>query len=184
MPLSVNIHAFRCTNINVICALLGYYAADLNIATGARNQGNINVFDYRALPQTPLGMLRSIRYMHCRFFFSNGSTAPWGPRPPHFSRLHDHTHFRHTTLGKTPLDERPARRRDLYLTTHNTHKMHYITFLKSEKLWIPKHIWPQEFRARDCGHVLVVLDIFVHAVSLVTNSYVTWSYLLTDTGPT
>jgi len=25
------------------------------------------------------------------------------------------------TLGKTPLDERSARRRDLYLTTHNTH---------------------------------------------------------------
>jgi hypothetical protein len=25
----------------------------------------------------------------------NGSTAPWGPRPPHFSRLHDHT-FLHT----------------------------------------------------------------------------------------
>jgi hypothetical protein len=23
--------------------------------------------------------------------FSNGSVAPWGPRPPHFSRLHDHT---------------------------------------------------------------------------------------------
>jgi hypothetical protein len=32
------------------------------------------------------------------------------------------THFRHTTLGRTPLDEGPARRRDLYLTTHNTHK--------------------------------------------------------------
>ena len=28
---------------------------------------------------------------------------------------------RHTTLGRTPLDEGPARRRDLYLTTHNTH---------------------------------------------------------------
>jgi hypothetical protein len=50
-----------------------------------------------------------------------GSTAPWGPRPHHFSRLHDHTHFRHTTLGRTPLDEWPARRRDLYLTTHDTH---------------------------------------------------------------
>jgi hypothetical protein len=25
------------------------------------------------------------------YIFSNGSTAPWGPRPPHFSRLHDHT---------------------------------------------------------------------------------------------
>jgi hypothetical protein len=54
-------------------------------------------------------------------FFSNGSTAPWGPRPPHCSRLHDHT-LRHTTLGRTPLDEGPARRRDLCLTTHNTHK--------------------------------------------------------------
>jgi hypothetical protein len=33
------------------------------------------------------------------------------------------SHFsRHTTLGRTPLDEGPARRRDLYLTTHNTHK--------------------------------------------------------------
>jgi hypothetical protein len=28
----------------------------------------------------------------------------------------------HTTLGRTPLDDGPARRRDLYLTTHNTHK--------------------------------------------------------------
>jgi hypothetical protein len=32
------------------------------------------------------------------------------------------THIRHNTLGRTPLDEGPARRRDLYLTTHNTHK--------------------------------------------------------------
>jgi hypothetical protein len=28
----------------------------------------------------------------------------------------------HTTLGRTPLDEESARRRDLYLTKHNTHK--------------------------------------------------------------
>jgi hypothetical protein len=27
----------------------------------------------------------------------------------------------HTTRGRTPLDELPARRRDLYLATHNTH---------------------------------------------------------------
>jgi hypothetical protein len=32
------------------------------------------------------------------------------------------THFRHTTFGRTTLDEGPARRRDLYLTTYNTHK--------------------------------------------------------------
>ena len=32
------------------------------------------------------------------------------------------TLIRHTTLGRTPMDEWPARCRDLYLTTHNTHK--------------------------------------------------------------
>ena len=30
-------------------------------------------------------------------------------------------HTRHTTVGRTPLDEWWARRRDLYLTTHDTH---------------------------------------------------------------
>jgi hypothetical protein len=29
---------------------------------------------------------------------------------------------RHTTLGRTPLDEWSARRRDLYLKIHSTHK--------------------------------------------------------------
>ena len=37
-------------------------------------------------------------------------------------RFHGHTYLRHTTVGRTPLDEGPVRRRDLYLTTHNTHK--------------------------------------------------------------
>jgi hypothetical protein len=55
-------------------------------------------------------------------FFSNGATAPWGPRPPHYQGFT--ITLRHTTLGGTPLDERSARRRDLYLTTHNTHKRH------------------------------------------------------------
>jgi hypothetical protein len=32
------------------------------------------------------------------------------------------THFRHTTVGRTPLDEGSARRRDLYLTSDSTHK--------------------------------------------------------------
>jgi len=37
-----------------------------------------------------------------------------------FTRFLDHTQ-RRTTVGKTPLDEWSARRRDLYLTTHNPH---------------------------------------------------------------
>jgi hypothetical protein len=36
-----------------------------------------------------------------------------------FLRLIDHTQWR-TTVGRTPLDKWSARRRDLYLTTHNT----------------------------------------------------------------
>ena len=35
--------------------------------------------------------------------------------------MHLITLFRKNTLGKTPLDEGSARRKDLYLTTHNTH---------------------------------------------------------------
>ena len=37
-----------------------------------------------------------------------------------FFRFLDHTQ-RRTTFGRTPLDKWSARRRDLYLTTHNTH---------------------------------------------------------------
>ena len=37
-----------------------------------------------------------------------------------FLRFLHHTQWR-TTVGRTPLDEWSARRRDLYLTTHNTH---------------------------------------------------------------
>ena len=35
----------------------------------------------------------------------------------------DHSQW-HTAVGRTPLDEGSARRRDLYLITHNTHKRH------------------------------------------------------------
>jgi len=40
--------------------------------------------------------------------------------PSSFLRFLDHTQ-RRTTLGMTPLDEWSARRRDISLTTHNTH---------------------------------------------------------------
>ena len=41
----------------------------------------------------------------------------------YFSNLsHSVTHTH--TFGRTPLDGGSARRRDLYLTTHNTHKIH------------------------------------------------------------
>jgi hypothetical protein len=48
------------------------------------------------------------------------ATAPSGPGPPQYRGFT--IAYRHTTLGRTPLDEWLARRRDLYRTTYNTHK--------------------------------------------------------------
>ena len=50
----------------------------------------------------------------------SGIYNPCEFQPPHSWSLHDHTQG-HTTVGRTPLDKWSARRRDLYLTTHNTH---------------------------------------------------------------
>jgi len=44
---------------------------------------------------------------------------PWA-RASSFAMFLDHTQLR-ITVGRTPLDELSARRRDLYLITHNTH---------------------------------------------------------------
>ena len=44
---------------------------------------------------------------------------PSGPRPPHYRSFT--IILRHTTVSRTPLERWSARRRDLYLTAHNTH---------------------------------------------------------------
>ena len=62
----------------------------------------------------------SLSFSQARHYFPQGATAPSGPGPPHYRGFT--ITLRHTTLGRTPLDERSARRRDIYLTTHNTHK--------------------------------------------------------------
>ena len=52
--------------------------------------------------------------------FVLGATAPRWARASSFTRFLDHTQ-RRATVGRTPLYEWSARRRDLYLKTHNTH---------------------------------------------------------------
>jgi len=65
------------------------------------------------------GYLTSKHMYICDIFF--GATAPqWARAPPSFTRFLDHTQ-RRTEVGRTCLDEWSARRRDLYLTKHNTH---------------------------------------------------------------
>ena len=51
------------------------------------------------------------------FFWCN---SPQWAMTTSFTRFLGHTQ-RRTTVGRTPLDEGSARRRDYYLTTHNTH---------------------------------------------------------------
>jgi len=54
------------------------------------------------------------------FFFFLWRCDPTRVLASSFTRFLDHTQ-RRNTVGSTPLDEWSARRRDLYLTTHNTH---------------------------------------------------------------
>jgi len=61
-----------------------------------------------------------IDFVNLAFFFYFGATAPQWAIASSFTRFLDRTQWR-TTVGRTPLDEWSARRRDLYLTTHNTH---------------------------------------------------------------
>jgi hypothetical protein len=60
--------------------------------------------------------------MYVAFIFNasvHEATDPSGPEP----HYRDFTiTLKHTTLGRTPLNELSARGRDLYLTTHITHK--------------------------------------------------------------
>ena len=59
--------------------------------------------------------------LRCDFIFvCFWRNSPQWARVSSFTRFLDHTH-RRTTVGRTPLDEWSARRRDFYLSTHNTH---------------------------------------------------------------
>jgi len=53
-------------------------------------------------------------------FFLFGATTTLWARASSFTRFLDHTQ-RRSSVGRTLLDEWSARRRDLYVTTHNTY---------------------------------------------------------------
>jgi hypothetical protein len=79
------------------------------------------VVDKLALGQVFLRVLRlsSVRYHSVNARFFHGSKDPSVPGPPPFWKFT--LTLRHATLGMSLLDERSARRTDLYLTTHDTH---------------------------------------------------------------
>jgi len=62
-------------------------------------------------------------YIHTLFFLR--TYDPMRYRASYFARFLDHTQ-RQTTVCRTPLHKWSARRRDLYLTEHNTHNRHNL----------------------------------------------------------
>jgi hypothetical protein len=82
---------------------------------------------------------------------------PSGPRRSHYRGFT--ITLRHTTVGRTPLDEWATRRRDIYLTTHNTH----TTFgdIRTRNLSKPEaadpRLRPRGHLDQQCRHITGVL---------------------------
>jgi len=72
----------------------------------------------------------AVKYGFIYFFYFWHNSLQWA-RASSFTRFLDHTQWP-TTAGRTPLDEWSAHRRDLYLTTHNTH---------NRQIYAPHGIW-------------------------------------------
>jgi hypothetical protein len=81
---------------------------------------------------------------HCVFFVCFWSNSPQWARASSYKRFLDHTQW-HTTVGRTPLDEWSAHRRDLYLTTHNTHNRQTSMPPVGFEHIITAGEWPQTF---------------------------------------
>ena len=60
------------------------------------------------------------RLRNTPFFYLHGATTLSGPGSSHYRGFT--IAIRRITIGRTPLDEWSARCRELYVTTHNTHK--------------------------------------------------------------
>ena len=89
------------------------FISTLSACTSTRYYGR-NVG--QLLPNSDLKMWRCLFLFVCYLWRCGPTRAVTSS----FLRFLDHTQ-RRTTVGRTPLDEWSARRRDLYLTTHNTH---------------------------------------------------------------
>ena len=117
-------------------------------------------------------------------FFNHGATAPSGSGPPRYCYLRSHS--RHIILGRTPMDEWSARRRDLYRTTQNT---------RDRNPWPGRDSKPREAagpRLRQCGNwdrpALLIPLLYFQTCSIFrrqqTSSHInnqnTWSKLLVN----
>jgi hypothetical protein len=83
------------------------------------------------------------------FWGGGGRNSPQWVRASSFTRLLGHTQ-RRTTVSRPLLDEWSARRRDFYLTTHNTRDKHHA--LGGIRTHNPSKRGPADLRFRPRGH--------------------------------
>ena len=92
---------------------------------------------------------------------------PSGPRPRHFRGFI--ITLRPTTLGRTPLDEWSARRRDLYLTTHYNNRRQTYLHPAGFEPTIPACQRP--LGSACCIFNLKHLHVLIYCTQLVTSAY-------------
>jgi hypothetical protein len=109
--------------------------------------------------------------------FSLWHKSPQLARTAPFTRFLDHTQ-RHKTIGRTPLDEWSARRRNPYLTTQHT-DIHALIWIRTYNLsrraatdlrLRPRGHWDRHSHTTYC-HILPTVTYYLH-------SYTTYSHIL------
>jgi hypothetical protein len=97
------------------------------------------------------------------YFFSHDATVPVGcthcPGPT--------ITLRHTTLGRTLLDERSARPRDLYLSTYNIHKRQITVTPEGYAPAIPESERPQSHTLDGAATATGFVRIIIVVVSII-----------------
>jgi hypothetical protein len=115
-----------------ICIYFNYFSEEINTHLGNSNNIKFVLKIYllgRFISQGKIRQnIRNYEYtlktinLKIRIFFFWRSDLTWALAST-FMRFLDHTQ-RRTTVGRTPLEEWSARRRDFSLTTHNIHIRH------------------------------------------------------------
>ena len=109
--------------IDMVCSLHGDHLIQKSLSWEDKKKTK-DIRQYRQ--QTPSSgavfthVLKKKNMYLCILLFFLWRCGPTGVMASSFVKFLDHTQ-RRTTVGRTPLDKWSARRRDLYLTTHNTH---------------------------------------------------------------
>ena len=96
------------------------------------------------------------------FFWRCGSRA--------MKRFLNHTQ-RRITVGRAPPDEWSARRRDLYLSTYNTHKRQTSLPLAGIEPLISTGKWPQTHGLRPRGHWDRLLELITNCKPRIAVDY-------------